>query len=88
MDFSNYDNDGDGYVDTVFLIHAGQGAEYTGSKQDVWSHSWWTMTEPVHDGVKIGSYTIEPEYWAVYNDMTIGVYAHELAHALGALRSI
>ena len=31
VDFSQYDNDGDNYVDALFLVHAGSGAEYTGS---------------------------------------------------------
>lgn len=87
VDFSKYDNDGDGYVDTVFIIHAGRGAEFTGNSTDIWSHSWWTYTEPVVDGVKVGSYTTEPEYWnsvsSSTSDMTIGVYAHELGHAFG-----
>ncbi len=52
VNFANYDNDGDGYVDTVFIIHAGEGAEITGDPDDVWSHSWWTSTEPVRDGKK------------------------------------
>ncbi|MBN1563668.1 MAG: M6 family metalloprotease domain-containing protein, partial [Anaerolineae bacterium] len=86
VNFANYDNDGDGYVDTVFVIHAGQGAE-AGVANAIWSHSWWVWNEPVHDGVKIGSYTTEPEYWfsvdASTSDMTHGVYVHELGHALG-----
>jgi immune inhibitor A len=83
VDFSDYDNDGNGYVDTVFIIHAGQGAEYTGSVNDIWSHSWWTYNEPYVDGVYVGSYTTEPEYYETPGDMTHGVYAHELGHAFG-----
>jgi hypothetical protein len=29
VDFSQYDNDGDGYVDALFIIHTGPGAERT-----------------------------------------------------------
>jgi immune inhibitor A len=83
VDFSRYDNDGDGWVDTVFIIHAGSGAEATGSPNDIWSHSWSTYTGPTYDGVRIGSYTAEPEYWYTPGDMTHGVFAHELAHAFG-----
>ncbi|MBN2549689.1 MAG: M6 family metalloprotease domain-containing protein [Anaerolineales bacterium] len=83
VDFSQYDNDGDGYVDTVFIIHAGKGAEITNSPTDIWSHSWQTYNQPYVDGVRVSSYTTEPEYWFSANDMTIGVYAHELGHALG-----
>ena len=83
VDFSQYDNDGDGFVDTVFIIHSGQGAEFTGNHNDIWSHSWWTLTEPLYDGVRVGSYTTEPEYFLAPGDMTHGVFSHELGHALG-----
>lgn len=83
VNFSQYDNNSDGYVDTVFVIHAGRGAEYTGSANDIWSHSWATVNDPVVDGVTVNGYTMEPEYWVTPGDMTVGVYAHELGHALG-----
>ncbi len=35
VDFSNFDNDGDGFVDSIFLVHAGSGAEYTGNPNDI-----------------------------------------------------
>jgi immune inhibitor A len=81
VDFSRYDNDGDGYVDALFIIHAGQGAEFTGSTADIWSHAWATQSVPRVDGVSVLHYSIEPEYWQSVGDMTIGVYAHELGHA-------
>lgn len=83
VDFSRYDNDGDGWVDTVFIVHTGPGAEFTGNANDIWSHSWTTVNDPVVDGVRVDSYTIEPEYWLQPGDMTIGVFAHELGHAFG-----
>ncbi len=83
VDFSKYDNNNDGYVDTVFIIHAGQGAELTGKSADIWSHSWSTYNAPRVDGKWVSSYTTEPEYWLQSGDMTVGVYAHELGHAFG-----
>jgi M6 family metalloprotease-like protein len=84
VDFSQYDNNHDGWVDTVFVIHSGTGAEASsGSPYLIWSHSWWTYTEPLVDGVRVGSYTTEPEYWFFPGDMTHGVYVHELGHAFG-----
>jgi len=83
VDFSQYDNDGDGWVDTVFVIHAGQGAESTGDPNDIWSHSWATLNDPVVDGVTVNSYTTESEYWSSPPDMTVGVFAHELGHVFG-----
>lgn len=83
VDFSQYDNDGDGYVDALFVVHAGPGAEYTGSNYDIWSHKWSVYTPKVKDGVTILDYSMEPEFWAIPNDMTIGVFAHELGHVFG-----
>src|SRR5262245_12619836 len=37
VDFSRFDLDGDGYVDMLWLVHAGPGAEVTGSRKDFWS---------------------------------------------------
>jgi immune inhibitor A len=81
VDFSQYDNDGDGFVDALFIVHAGAGAEFTGATTDVWSHAWVTQNVPHVDGVSVLHYSIEPEYWQTARDMTIGVYAHELGHA-------
>lgn len=82
VDFSEYDNDGDGYVDLLLVIHSGSGAEFTGNSGDIWSHKW-QITDNSRDGVKISDYTIQPEYWISPGDMTIGVYCHELSHGFG-----
>jgi immune inhibitor A len=82
VDFSQYDNDGNGYVDVVMIAHAGRGAELSGSSADIWSHKW-NINPRNRDGVNICDYTIMPEYWYNPGDMTIGVYCHELGHVFG-----
>jgi immune inhibitor A len=87
VDFSQYDNDSDGKVDALIVVHAGPGAEFTGSPDDIWSHSWgvtysWS-TANLKDGVRIWKYTMQPEYWLSPYDMTCGVYCHELGHNFG-----
>ncbi len=82
VDFSEYDNNNDGFVDVVIVIHAGTGAEMTGSHDDIWSHKW-AITPRNKDGVYIQSFTIQPEFWSAPGDMTIGVYCHELCHGFG-----
>ncbi|MBA4313498.1 MAG: hypothetical protein C0417_12815, partial [Chlorobiaceae bacterium] len=82
VDFSQYDNNSDGYVDALFIIHAGQGAEYTGNPNHIWSHKWQTSTPQLVDGVYAYVYSMEPEYWAIPGDMTCGVYAHEAGHSI------
>lgn len=81
IDFSQYDNDKDGNVDALFIIHSGRGAEFTGSDNDMWSHAWSTVTKPILDGVIVDRYSIEPEYWSSPGDMTCGVFAHEMGHS-------
>lgn len=84
VNFANYDNNGDGYVDGLVVAHSGPGAEFTGSPSDIWSHKWG-ITPKAADGVFVFGYTMEPEYWSAPGDMTIGVYCHELGHDIGGL---
>ncbi len=77
VNFASYDNDGDGFVDAFIVIHAGAGAEQTGSKTDIWSHKWVLPGSAYSaDGAKIYAYLTVPE------DSKIGVCAHELGHLL------
>jgi immune inhibitor A len=82
VDFSQFDNDGDTFVDGLIIAHAGSGAEFTGSFSDIWSHKWYISPRLV-DGVYVSDYTINPEFWAIPGDITIGVYCHELGHIYG-----
>ncbi|MGB2696469.1 MAG: M6 family metalloprotease domain-containing protein, partial [Candidatus Zixiibacteriota bacterium] len=84
IDLSQYDNDSDGLVDAVVVIHSGSGAELTGNPSDMWSHKWSLPLPLVSgDGVAVRDYTIQPEYWYSSSDMTIGVFCHELGHIFG-----
>ncbi len=89
VDFSLYDNDGDGIVEAVTLVHAGPGAEFTAGSADIRSHVGIFSPPRVHDGVKVESYAIGPEYWFLPGpgapDMTIGVYAKLLAQQIWRL---
>jgi immune inhibitor A len=76
INYANYDNDGDGVVDALFVVHAGPGAEATGNKADIWSHQW-SINPKTYNGVKVSNYSMEPE------DGRIGVFCHELGHVFG-----
>ena len=77
VNFTPYDNDGNGYVDAFIIIHAGPGGEVTGSHGDIWSHKWVLADGPyTADSTKIYGYLTVPE------DSKIGVCAHELGHLL------
>ena len=81
VDFNDYRN-GRATVDGVFIVHAGAGAEQTGSASDIWSHqsSVLRMTD---DGVQVRTYTQEPEYRSGGYLTDVGVFAHEFGHVLG-----
>ncbi len=79
VDFSQFDNGGDGYVDALFIVHAGPGAEQTGNPNDIWSHAWRTVNVPYVDSVYAYRYSTEPE------DGRVGVFAHEAGHAVFGL---
>jgi immune inhibitor A len=76
VNFANYDNDGDGVVDALFIVHAGPGAEVTGNVNDIWAYQG-SITPKTVNGVKVINYSIEPE------DGAIGVFCHELGHVFG-----
>jgi immune inhibitor A len=77
VNFAPYDNDGNGYVDAFIVLHAGSGAEETGSTGDIWSHKWvLSGGEYNADGTRIYGYLTVPE------DSRIGVCCHELGHLL------
>ncbi len=90
IDFSDYDNDGDGTVDGIAIIHQGPGQEATGSTNDIWSHSWdlasagYSSAQRTFDGVLVSSYTTQPETGSGGEMATIGVMCHEFGHNLGA----
>jgi M6 family metalloprotease-like protein len=80
IDFSAYDNDEDGVVDSPFIVHAGGGAEQNPNNVGlIWSHAWNVEALGEMDGVRFHGYTMVPE------DGQIGVFSHELGHSLFGL---
>jgi M6 family metalloprotease-like protein len=86
--YSDYDSDGDGFVDVVFVIHAGRGEESGASPDTIWSYQsrltasgLAAITAP--DGTKFNVYTVEPEYSLILGDSSIGIFCHEFGHVLG-----
>lgn len=80
IDYSQFDPNGDNYVDGLIVVHAGPGAEgitnNTQRQNAIWSHKWTTSAPLHHDGVNLYAYLTVPE------QSTIGVWAHELGHLL------
>ena len=84
VDFSQFDNDNDGYVDALFVVHAGVGRESSGSSNDIHSHAWSISSPQSRDGVTIYGYSMEPELHNTAGSMVrMGVFGHEFGHVLG-----
>jgi M6 family metalloprotease-like protein len=92
VDFSSFDNDGDGYVDCVFIVFAGHNAAEGGPSNSVWPCEW-TLTDaglsiPTYNGVKVNTFACNSE---LKGDITskqispIGTFCHEFGHTLGLL---
>ena len=78
VDFGNFDQDSDGVVDHLLIVHAGNGQEDSGTSSDIWSHRWAVVGPSlIVDGVQIYGYTMVSE------NSPIGVIAHEFGHDLG-----
>ena len=86
VDFSQYDRDGDGYVDNVFIFYAGQGEASYGPASSVWPHAWVLEYavgyNPVHDGVRFSRYACSNEYERNGPD-GVGTFIHEFSHVMG-----
>lgn len=86
IDFSQFDNDGDGELDGLSIIHQGTGREVTGSTNDIWSHSG-ELFDILVDNIQVRTYTIQPELLfnvPMLSMMTVGGFCHEFGHNLGA----
>lgn len=85
VNFANFDNDGDGSVDGVYVIYAGYGEEAGGGANCIWAHAWSIPTVNL-DGVNINKYSCSCELRgnSGTNISTIGVICHEFGHVCGA----
>jgi len=86
VDFTQFDNDEDGFVDGVYIIFAGHGEEAGASSDAIWSHAWNFGTSPLWvDGIQARGYSCSPELMGNGGkSMTgIGVICHEFLHVCG-----
>lgn len=87
VNFAPYDNNKDGKVDSLFIVHSGKGREATGDGNDIHSHKWDLVSAGLgarnYDGVEINAYCIQPELNSADNHIEIGVFCHEYGHLLG-----
>ena len=83
IDYSQYDRDGDGYVDALWIFHAGPGQEETHDPNQIWSYAVWGLDYMTDDGVIIDRYACNPEEHSNGSIISIRIPAHEGTHVLG-----
>lgn len=93
VDFSQYDSDGDGYVDNVYVFYAGYGSNFGGNDAGLVWPCAGTLSTMRSDGKSVYRYTTSNEL-ALNADIqrqlgtprtSIGVLCHEFSHTLGLM---
>ena len=99
LNFADYDSDGDGYVDFVYVVYAGYGEADGGGKNTIWPHNYsiqeilpyyydgytkYQKSDTKLDGVYLDNYAMSNEL-NYYNDdlCGIGTLCHEFGHVMG-----
>ena len=86
VNFSDYDWDGDGEADQVFVVYAGKGEATSGQENTIWPHMYWlayTNRTVTLDGTKIDTYACSNELTSGGSIDGIGCFCHEFSHCLG-----
>ncbi len=94
VDFSQYDWDGDGYVDQVFVIYAGYAESQGAATTTIWPHEYELSSAAIYgdgtgtlslDGVKVDTYAVSSELNGSSGTTVdgIGTACHEFSHCLG-----
>ena len=96
VDFTQYDNDDDGYVDFVYIIYAGKGEADGGAEATIWPHNWdlasayyydncsYSTSQRKFDGKTINNYACSGELDGSSGKRAgIGTIAHEFGHVIG-----
>jgi len=92
IDWSQYDWNGDGYVDQLLIVYAGKGQNAGGGSNTIWPHQWWmsqhegTAPIPVTSGGKeylIDCYCCVQELYSGNDYGSFGTICHEYSHCFG-----
>ncbi|MFQ5908099.1 MAG: M6 family metalloprotease domain-containing protein [Thermoplasmata archaeon] len=86
VDFSQYDTDGNGELDHLMVIHAGNGQETTANTDLIWSHHW-AIIDARQCGLPTVGLTLDGvqlrEYLLAAETSPLGVFVHEFGHDFG-----
>lgn len=85
-DFSQYDSNGDGYVDWVVVLYAGKGENDHGGSKTIWPHQF--DLSYTGDVIQLGGKYIN--HYCCLNELDgkgkrcgIGTFCHEFSHIMG-----
>ncbi|MCI6160103.1 MAG: M6 family metalloprotease domain-containing protein [Prevotellaceae bacterium] len=88
VDFSDYDWDGDGQVEQVVVLYAGEAESTSNDDATVWPHEWQLRfsdygKDLLLDGTGISTYACCSELGTGGRIDGIGTFCHEFSHCLG-----
>lgn len=90
IDFSRYDNDGDGICDVVIVLYAGEGEASSDVEDAIWPAQWALSYSDFGRSLRLDGVTVND--FAVFNELNginthnidgIGTFCHEFSHCLG-----
>lgn len=82
VNFSDYDWDGDGYAEPIFVVYSGKGEADGGDENTIWPHKS-SIQRVKYDGVWIRDYACGSELNGTGRIDGIGTMCHEYSHCLG-----
>lgn len=93
VNYADYDWDGDGEVEQVYVVYAGKGEADGGASTTIWPHEWELSSAATYgdgagaqtlDGVRINTYACGGELNGSTGAVAgIGTMCHEFSHCLG-----
>lgn len=93
VDFSIYDNDGDGVCDVVIVLYAGDGeasSSLPNSDEAIWPCQWYLSESDFGKSLRLDG--VKVDKFAVFNELLgtdrntidgVGTVAHEFSHCIG-----
>ncbi len=84
IDWQSFDENNNGYVDNLIIVHSGAEAAYTGDLNDLWAHVYVIPTPKAVQDRNVWVYEMVSEYLSQpTDDPTVGIDSHEFGHLLG-----
>jgi M6 family metalloprotease-like protein len=94
LDFTQFDTDGDGYIDNVFVYYAGYNEAEGGPANTIWPKRWGvypsynytgTVASITFDGKQLKDFSCTSELKGTSgtNMCGVGTFCHEFGHVLG-----